>query len=300
MEILAASKAGSALALLALGAVLAERPGEARAEGIFSAEGAVLYDSNLPRALSDADIVGDTALKLAVSGGFQYALGDRDTAGLTADLLASQFRRFYGMNSVALGGTASWGRKFGLGAFVPWTKVSASFAGEQYSESIRNGLRSNVMLRAGQRLSERLELSGSGSFERYRADDVVNVVPGLSGDAFSLLGRSVFARADYALNERWAAFASVAFRRGDVTASTRLNPVIFAYSNAVTPDPVFGPDYFAYRLSGTTTWDFIAGASLAISDYSSVNLAVTRALTYASGGVEYQSTRINASIILSY
>jgi hypothetical protein len=204
------------------------------------------------------------------------------------------------MNSVALGGTASWGRKFGLGAFVPWTKVSASFAGEQYGESIRNGLRSNFMLRVGQRLSERLELSGGGSFERYRADDVVNVVPGLSGDAFSLLGRSVFARADYALNERWAGFAGVAARRGDVTASTRLNREIFEYSNAVTLDPAFGSDYIAYRLSGTTTWDFIAGASLALGDYSSANLAVARAITYASGGLEYQSTRINASIIFNY
>ena len=151
-----------------------------------------------------------------------------------------------------------------------------------------------------QRLSERLELSGGGSFERYRADDVVDVVPGVSGDAFSLEGRSLFARADYALNDRWVGFAGVAARRGDVTASTRLDLKIFEYSNAVTRDPAFGTDYIAYRLSGATTWDFIAGTSLALSDYSSVNLAVTRALTYASGGLEYQSTQINASVIFSY
>lgn len=300
MGILAASKAGSALALLALGAVLAERPGEARAEGIFSAEGAVLHDNNLPHALSEADIVGDTALSLAASGGYHFAPGDRDAVNLTGDARASRFSRYLGMNSVALGATASWSRKFGLGAFAPWAKLSASVAAERYDEDIRNGLRTGALFQAGERLSESLELSAGAGFERYRADKVTDLVPGLSGDAFSLEGRSLFARGDYALNERWAAFASVAFRRGDVTASTRLNPVIFEYSNAVTPDPAFGPDYFAYRLSGTTTWDFIAGASLAISDYSSANLAVTRALTYASGGVEYQSTRINASIILSY
>jgi hypothetical protein len=299
MAIVTASRARNALVVLVLG-TLAGLPGKATAEETVSAEGAVSYDNNLSQALSASDIVSDTALKLAVSGGFQFALGERDTVGLTADLRASQFRRYYGMNSVALGGTASWGRKFGLGAFVPWTKVSASFAGEQYGESIRNGLRSNVTLRAGQRLSERLELSGGGSFERYRADDVVNVVPGLSGDAFSLEGRSLFARADYALDERWAGFAGVAARRGDVTASTRLNREIFEYSSAVTLDPAFGPDYIAYRLSGATTWDFIAGASLALGDYSSVNLAVSRALTYASGGLEYQSTRINASILFNY
>jgi hypothetical protein len=72
------------------------------------------------------------------------------------------------------------------------------------------------------------------------------------------------------------------------------------YSSALTPDPAFGSDYIAYRLSGATTWDFIAGMSLALSDYSSANLAVGRALTYASGGIEYQSTQINASIIFNY
>jgi hypothetical protein len=293
------SRTRSALVILALG-TLAGLPREAAAEETISAEGGVSHDSNLSRALSASDIVSDTALNLAVSGGLHFALGERDAVALTGDLRAAQFREFHGMNSVALGGTATWSRKFGLGAFVPWARVSGSFASERYAESIRNGLRSNVTLRAGQRLSEQLELSGGGSFERYRADDVVDVVPGLSGDAFSLEGRSLFARADYALNDRWAVFAGVAARRGDVTASTRRNLEIFEYSNAVTPDPAFGSDYIAYRLSGATTWGFIAGASLALGDYSSVNLAVSRALTYASGGLEYQSTQINASVIFSY
>lgn len=299
MGMVTASRIRSALAVLALG-TLTELPVEAAAEEIVSAEGAVFHDNNLSQALSASDIVSDTALNLAASGGFYFALGERDTVTLTGDLRASQFRRFHGMDSVALGGTVSWGRKFGLGAFVPWARVSASFAGEQYDESIRNGRRANVTLRVGQRLSEHLELAGGGSFERFSANEVVEVVPGVSGDAFSLEGRSLFARADYALNDRWAGFAGVAARHGDVTASTRLNLEIFDYSNAVTRDPAFGSDYIAYRLSGTTTWDFSAGMSLALSDYSSVNLAVSRALTYASGGLEYQSTRINASVIFSY
>jgi len=289
----------SALLVLALG-TFAGLSVDAGAEGIVSAEAAVSHDNNLSRALSAGDIVSDTASNLAASGGFYFALGERDAVTMTADLGVSEFRRFNGMNNVALGGTASWSRKFGLGASAPWTKVSASFAREQYGESIRDGTRSNFTLRAGQRLSERLELSGGGSFERYRADNVVNVVPGLSGDAFSLQGRSLFARADYALNDRWIGFARVAARRGDVTASTRRDPEIFEYSNAVTRDPAFGSDYIAYRLSGTTTWNFLAGASLALGDHSSANLAVTRALTYASGGIEYQSTQVNASFIVSY
>jgi hypothetical protein len=271
---------------------------------IFDAEGGAFHDSNLSRAISADDIVGDTALNLAASGGYLFAPGDRDALALTGDLHAASFTRFHGMNSIALGGTASWTRKFGLGAFAPWARISASLDGERYGEDVRNGRRTNVALRAGERVSERLELSGGGSFERYRADNATPIPAlaslGISGDAFTLIGRSLFARADYAFSDRWTAFAGVTARLGDVTASTRIGPQIFAYSNAIAPDPAFGSDYFAYRLSGTTTWDFLAGASLALGDSASANLAVARSLTYASGGIEYQSTRINASVIYSY
>ena len=295
-----ASRAGGTLALLALGAVLAGRPVDAGADGVFSAEAAVLHDSNLPRAVSQSDIVGDTALNVSLTAGQVFAPGDRDAFTLSGDLRASQFDRFHGMNSFALGGTGAWARKFGLGPFVPWSKVSASLAAERYGESIRDGVRSNVTLRAGQRVSGALELSGGGSFERYKADEVVQVVPGLSGDAFSLLGRSVFARADYSPDERWTVTAAASLRWGDVTASTRRDPEIFAYSSAVTPDPVFGPDYIAYKLTGTKTWDFLAGLSRALGEYSSLNFAVARAITYAAAELEYRSTRINASILFAY
>jgi hypothetical protein len=295
---LTASRAGSAL--LALCAALSGGCGNARAEEVFSAEGGVFHDSNLSRAVSASDIVGDTALNLAASGGYLFTPGDRDAVTLTGDVRGASFSRFHGMNSIALGGTASWSRKFGLGALAPWARISASLAGERYGDDVRNGMRQSVVLRAGERLSERLELSGGGSFERYRADNVKAVVPGISGDAFSLIGRNLFARADYALSDRWTGFAGVNARLGDVTASTRLDPKIFVYSSAIALDPAFGSDYIAYRLSGTTTWDFLAGASLALGDRSSFNLAVTRALTYASGGIEYQTTVVNASILFSY
>lgn len=288
----------NALALVGLGLLLAGRPGAA-ADGIFIAEGALSYDNNLPRALSDADIVGDRALNLAASGGYYFAPGDRDTVTLTGDLRTSQFWRFHGMSSVALGATASWRSKFGVGAFVPWTRVSASVAGERYGESIRDGQRSNLALQAGKRLSERLELSGGGSLDRYRAEDVVQVVPTVSGDAFSQRGRNLFARLAYALSDRWLGFADVAFRRGDVVASTRRDPQIFSVSTAITRDPVFGPDYIAYRLTGSTQ-TFSAGASLAVTDDSSLHITATRALTYATDGLNYKSTQINAGVLYSY
>ncbi len=292
------SRVRNALALLGLGLALAGRPGAA-ADGIFNAEGALSHDNNLSRASSDSDIVSDTALNIAASGGYYFAPGDRNAVTLTGDLRTSRFWRFNGMSSVALGGTASWRSKFGVGAFVPWTKVSASFSGERYGENIRDGQRSSLALHAGSRLSERLEVSGGGSLDRYRADDVVQVVPTISGDAFSLSGRNVFARAAYALGDHWLGFVDAAFRRGDVVASTRRDPQIFAVSTAITRDPAFGPDYIAYRLNGTTQ-TYSAGASLVMTDDSSVHVAATRTLTQATGGLAYRSTQVNAGILYSY
>jgi len=295
----------NALAFLGLGIAVAGQPAGAGAEGVFSAEGAVSHDSNLSRALAGTDIVSDTALNLAISGGYYSMLGDRDAVTLTGDLRTSQYWRFHGVSRVAFGGSASWRRKFGVGAYVPWVSLSASLAGERYGESIRDGLRTDITLRAGKRVSEALELSGGGSLDRYRADDVVQgpTVPGvsISGDAFSLDGRSVFARVDYAFNERWLVFAGVSARRGDVTASTRFHPEtpILKYSTAFTRDPAFGSDYFAYRLTGTA-WSYLAGMSLAMTDHSSLDFAVTRTLTYASGGLDYQDTQVNASTIFNY
>jgi hypothetical protein len=295
----------NALAFLGLGLALAGRPAGAGAEGVFSTEGAVSHDSNLSRALAGTDIVSDTALNLAISGGYYSMLGDRDAVTLTGDLRTSQYWRFHGVSVVALGGSASWRRKFGVGAYVPWMSFSASLAGERYGESIRDGLRTDIALRAGKRVSEALELSGGGSLDRYRADDVVQgpTVPGvsISGDAFSLKGSSLFARADYTLSERWLVFAGISVRRGDVTASTRFHPEtpVLKYSTAFTRDPAFDSDYFAYRLTGTSR-SYLAGASLAMTGHSSLNFGVTRALTYTTGDFEYQDTQVNASVIFNY
>jgi len=298
---LTAYRMRSALTLLGLGLALAGRPGEAAAEGILDAEAGLSHDNNLSRALAGSDIVGDTALNLAMSGGYYSILGDRDAVTLAGDLRASQFWQFHGMSNVALGGTASWRRKYGVGAFVPWSNISATIGGERFGESIRDGLRTSIALRAGKRVSEVLELSGGGSFDRYRADHVVQIpqLPGVSGDAFSVKGSSLFARADYALSERWLVFAGASARRGDVTASTRRDPEILEYSTAVTRDPAFGPDYVAYRITGTT-WSYLAGASLAMTGHSSLNFGVTRALTYATGDFEYQDTQVNANVIFNY
>ena len=292
-------RARCARALLALVAALAWWPGNAAAEGILDAEAGIVHDSNLPRAVSRSDIAADASANLNLSAGHRISLDDGSAITWSADLRAAEFRRYHGMNNVALGVTASYRRKFGIGPFAPWASISGSLAREKYGQSIRDGQRSILSLQAGRRLTESLDLSGGGSLERYSADRVLQVVPRLSGDVFSIEGRNLFARADYALNERWSGYAGINLRRGEVVASTRREPEIFAYSSAVTQDPAFGEDYIAYKLAGETR-SVLAGASWAVNPHASLNFGVTRAITYATGGIDYRSTQFNALFLYSH
>ena len=292
-------RARCARALLVLVTALAWRPDTAAAEAIFNAEAAIVHDSNLPRAQSRSDIAADVSANINLSAGRHISLDDRSAVTLSADLRAAEFRRFHGMNNVALGATASYRRKFGIGPFAPWASISGALAREKYGENIRDGQRSILLLRAGRRLTESVDLSGGGSLERYAADRVLQVVPGLSGDVFSIKGRNLFARADYALNERWTGYAGIDLRHGEVVASTRRDPEIFEYSSAVTTDPAFGADYVAYKLAGET-WSVLAGASWAVNPHASLNFGLTRAITYTTGGIDYRSTQFNALFLYSY
>jgi hypothetical protein len=95
-------RARCAPALLALVAALAWRPDTAAAEGIFNPEAAIVHDSNLPRAESRSDIAADVSANLNLSAGHRISPDDRSAITLSADLRAAEFRRFHGMNNVAL------------------------------------------------------------------------------------------------------------------------------------------------------------------------------------------------------
>ena len=94
-------------------------------------------------------------------------------------------------------------------------------------------------------------------------------------------------------------FSAISHATSTPIASTRRDPQIFAYSSAVTRDPAFGADYVAYKLAGETR-SVLAGASWAVNPHASLNFGVTRAITYATGGIDYRSTQFNALFLYSH
>jgi hypothetical protein len=267
---------------------LACAAGAARAEWQADVDAGFFYDSNLPRAYEPADIRADTAFSVDASAGYFRALSGADGFTLSADVRSEFYHRFDGLDLIALGGTASYRHKFGLGYAAPWIALSVSGAWESYREKLRDGERIEARAELGQRFTPEFDASFGGAYERRYAKNGDPVVPGISGKVFDLRGQRIFARAGYAATDRLLLAAELAVRRGDVVASTRPDFAIFVASDAIAADPAFGPDYFAYRLRGTTDTAKLS-ASWALDDRSSLNAIYLDERTDAAGGVYYRS-----------
>ena len=262
--------------------------GSAHAEWFYDVQAGGLYDDNLTRAQRAADVRADGAATLAAAAGWFYAPSGTDGITLSLEANSEAYARFTGLNLIAVGGSAGYRHKFGLGGDVPWASITVSAARDDFRGDIRDGDRLEVRLEVGKRWSENFDASVGIAADRRFASNDRPVVPGISGKVFDLRGQSVFARAAYDLTDRLQVSARVSSRRGDVVSTTRQNLEIFLASDAIAADPTFGSDFYAYRLRGTTT---TANATLswALSDHSSLNLSYAVARTAAYDDLDYLS-----------
>lgn len=281
-------------------AILLAAAGPVSAGDLFYGfEAGAFRDSNVPRAQRDAGVVGDSGLSADASVGTSIPLGERDSVSIAATFRGQEYHRYTGLDSAALGATLTWRTKLGLGAYAPRVWATGAVAAESFADRARSGTRARLSLEAARRVSEALDFSGGIALDRFDASSVPGALPLFSRDVFTTRGAGVFGRADYALSEKWLAYAGLAFRRGDVVSSSLPFAAIFFNSAAIAADPTFGAGYFAYRLPGSTT-TASAGASYATSERTSLNLGFSHEFTAARGGVDYRSTRINASFVYSY
>jgi len=246
------------------------------------------YDSNLTRAYAPADIRADTAFALDATAGSFRALSGADGLTLGADVRTEAYHRFHGLNLFGVGASAAYRHKFGLGYAAPWLALTVSGAHDDYRGDIRDSNRFEARAELGQRFTAEFDAEFGAVYERRYANNDEPVVPGISGKVFDLRGERIYARAGYAVTDRLLLGVELAARRGDVVASTRRDFEIFVVSDAIAADPAFGPDFFAYRLRGTTDTATLS-ASWALDDHSSLNLIYADERTDAAGGVAYRS-----------
>ena len=274
----------------AIGAVLVFAACTAQAQWTFDVGAERMYDDNLPRAQSAADIVSDSLTRFSLAAARPLYVDGRTSLAFGAESRIVLYDRYHGLSHTALGGSLSLRHKLGLGLAAPWLEGRIGAVREGYREPLRDGDRFGAQLGGGWRLSEAFQVSAGGRYDRFISRNNLPSAPGYDGTSFDAQGRSLHARAALDATERLQLSLGLAARKGDVVSSSRRNFAIFRASNAISPDPVFGPDYFTYRLSGATTRSATLGASWAIDERSSLSASVATDRTSARGGIQYDST----------
>ena len=273
---------GTLAALIALGAM----PYPAHGDWTLGAGAGVQYDDNVGNAQSRSDIVADSLLDARLSIFQLYPLDDSYSVTVGSDLSGEAYRRLTGLDNASLDGTIALKKKWGLGAFVPWTRIGLWVGRSSYDDSYRNAWDYRATLAAGRRIDERWNFWADYSYERRAATPQTELVPGLSGDAFSQNSHNVAAHVEYSLNEDTFLKLGVLGRQGDVVSTSTHDLETFGEARALAADPAFGPGAEAYKFTGTTL-GFELGVDYALTTHSVLGCAFKRLDTRVNAGNSY-------------
>jgi hypothetical protein len=273
----------SASAFLVL---LAALPYTAQGDWTLGAQASVRHDDNVGNAESYSDIVADTTIGARLSIFQLFPVGEGYSVTVGGGLGGESFHRLTGLNNASLDGVMALKRKWGVGAFAPWARVGISVARTDYDDSYRNAWVYRATLASGRRIDERWNLWGEYALERRAANPQMEEEPGLSGDAYSQNSQSVGAHLEYSLNGGVFLALGLSARHGDVVSTTQESEAILAVARALAADPAFGPEAYAYRLTGTT-YGFRVGVNYSPTPHSVLGCGYERFDTRADGGISY-------------
>jgi hypothetical protein len=273
---------GALGALILLGAI----PNAARSDWTLGAGAGVRHDDNVGNAQSRSDIVGDSSIDARLSTFQLYPLDEGYSVSVGGDLSGEAYRRLTGLNEVSWDGMVALKKKWGLGALAPWVRAGLSAGRSSYEDSYRNSWDYRATLASGRRIDERWNLWIDYAFERRAASPQMEQEPGLSGDAFSQSSQNAGAHVEYSFNENTFLAVGVLGRHGDVVSTGAGSASIYDASRALAEDPAFGPEAYAYRLTGTT-YGFQLGISYAATAHSVIGCGFKHFDTHADGGNNY-------------
>jgi hypothetical protein len=258
----------------------------ARGDWTIAASAALSHDSNVGNTQHYASTVPDSSAAATFSLLNLMPLGESLSLAAGGDATGQVYDHLSGLNNASLDAFLSLKRKWGIGAFAPWTRIGIAVGRANYADGYRDATDYRASIEAGKRLDARWNLWARYSFERRAANPVPSYLYGISSDVFTLTGRSFNAGIQYAIAERISFNASSLLRHGDVVSTGQEYANIYLNSKAVAPDPTFGPEAYAYRLYGIT-YGARLGAEFSLSAHSLIGAGFQRLQTHAQGGNNY-------------
>jgi hypothetical protein len=278
-----AATLGAYAAFVLLGAI----PLAAHGDWTLGAEAGVRHDDNVGNAQFSSDIVADTLYVARASVSRLFTLDDGYTMTVGGDLGGESYHRLTGLNNVSLDAAIALKRKWGLGPFAPWARAAVSVGRSSYDDSYRNAWDYRATLASGRRFDERWNFWADYTYENRAASPQEEEVPGLSGDAYSQASHSLGINLEYSLMESSYLALGLLARHGDVVSTTlQPNATVYYSSSALADDPAFGPNAYAYKLTGTT-YGVHLGVSFSPTAHSLLGCGFERFETHADGSNEY-------------
>jgi hypothetical protein len=280
------------------------------AAGFGSFEGGAVYDDNLGRSHAASDIESDLALEAQVEGGWAWELEQGRGFTLTGRLGYTAQDEFQGLNHLRMGAAATWRKRFGLGPTAPTLRLTGSLEKRVFDQDARDGWFYLAEVRYGKRLSERWSVEAAASYDRLVADharvaSIFFPAPGPTpnpgrtakpGDVFDQQSLGLRLRGDLTLGELWLLSLSLGFRDGDVASTATPNAVISAAAEAITDDPAFGVNRFAYRLDAQVM-SFAVDFDRALGETASLVFGYQFQHTDAVGDLDYDTSRVRIAYV---
>jgi hypothetical protein len=282
------------LSAYAVFAVLGSIPLAAHGDWTLGAEAGVRHDDNVGNAQLSPDIVADTLYVARLSLFRLFPLDDGYSMTVGGDLGGESYHKLTGLDNVSLDGAIALKKKWGLGPFAPWTRASASVARLSYDDSYRNAWDYRATLASGRRFDERWNFWAEYTYENRAAHPQEEEVPGLSGNAYSQVSQNLGINLEYSLMENAYLSMGLLARHGDVVSTSTPNETVFYASSALAEDPAFGPNAYAYKLTGTT-YGYRVGLGFSPTVHSLLGCGFKRFETHADGGNEYAKSIVEVT-----
>jgi hypothetical protein len=278
--------ASARLALAAI-AVTALLPGAAYCQWITDLETGVLANNNLGNAEAGPDVHGATGLTASVSTGPFFELSPGNDLLLSAQAKETAFDHYAAEDNLALGLSAKFDHKFGLGRETPHAYVLVSQTRLEFRDALRTGWLQALTLGSRCRFGDRLLLRGEFGLEHRTGSSQPPLRAGLPGNVFDQSNRLATVGADFSVTEDLLLQLATTLRRGDADyIETTSLADSFEGAAAVARDPVFGPSVFIERVQAHALLIDV-GASWALGEHASLNLIFRRQLTIDSYGTLY-------------
>jgi hypothetical protein len=264
-------------------------PLHALAEWTVSTQARYRHDDNIGNAESSYDIVGDSIFGASFSLQNFVPLSAGYSLSVGADVGTELYGEHHGLSDTSVGLSLGLRKKWGLGAYAPWVRLGLAATRLNYDYGYRDGWLYRTGLSAGKRLGERWNIWAEYAYERRTASSQPELVPGISGDAYSQVNRNLLANAEFSWNEHTFLTVGALARNGDVVSTTEINVKLFAVSAGLAADPAFGDEAYAYKI-GARSYGLTLGLGFAATRHALIGVGLQRLYTRGDGDNDYAKT----------